>query len=186
MSATRLPTITAGRRAFLLSFVSLSVTELSAAPGAGRRHACQGAWSGRGSALVAPGSCRRRGDGTTARVRCLRSSRRHAVAATSSAAGGPIVSKAVASARCSKGERRGGVAAGDQVTVTDSHHPALWMAPACSSRRQCPRVNCTCCASQRRWPPRRTLMTLLPRMPAIVPPVHSSGTLTAAAHHHYG
>jgi len=31
--------------------------------------------------------------------------------------------------------------AGDQVTVTDSHHPALRTAP--SSRRQCPRENCT-------------------------------------------
>ncbi len=35
--------------------------------------------------------------------------------------------------------RRSGAGTGDQVTVTDSYHPALRMAPAGSSRRQCPR-----------------------------------------------
>ena len=38
---------------------------------------------------------------------------------------------------------------GNQVTVTDSHHPALRMAPAACSRRQCPRDSWTCC--QRPW-----------------------------------
>jgi hypothetical protein len=56
---------------------------------------------------------------------------------------------AAASARGTTSGRRSGAGAGDQVTVTDSHHPALRMAPAASSRRQCPRDSWTCC--QRPW-----------------------------------
>ena len=57
------------------------------------------------------------------------------------------MSAAAASARGSMAARRSGADAGDQVTVTDSHHPALRMAPAASSRRQCPRDSWTCCQS---------------------------------------
>jgi antitoxin (DNA-binding transcriptional repressor) of toxin-antitoxin stability system len=49
-----------------------------------------------------------------------------------------MVSTAAASARCHGRGWCPGVAAGDQVTVTASHHPALRMAPSASSRRQCP------------------------------------------------
>jgi hypothetical protein len=66
-----------------------------------------------------------------------------------SARTGAIMSVAAASARGSTAGRRSGAGAGDQVTVTDSHHPALRMAPAASSRRQCPRDSWTCC--QRPW-----------------------------------
>jgi len=177
--ALRRPRIAAARRAFLLSFV---ITQHDPDRRSGWR-ACQGAWSGRGSALVAPGSSRRRWDSTTARVPCLRSSRRHAVAATSSAAWGASVFRAVASARCSQGERLGGVAAGDQVTVTDSHHAALRMTPGCSSRRQCPRATCTR-SSQRPWPARGAGLTLLPRMLTIVPTVSSFGIIAAARTQH--
>jgi hypothetical protein len=51
---------------------------------------------------------------------------------------------AAVSARGRTAGRRSGTGAGDQVTVTDSHHPALRMAPAASSRRQCPRDSFTC------------------------------------------
>jgi len=54
-----------------------------------------------------------------------------------SARTGAIMSVAAASARGSTAGRRSGAGAGDQ--VTDSYHPALRMAPAGSSRRQCPR-----------------------------------------------
>jgi hypothetical protein len=43
-----------------------------------------------------------------------------------------IRSAAAASTRCSPAGRRSGAGAGDQVTVTDSHHPGLRMAPAAS------------------------------------------------------
>jgi hypothetical protein len=66
-----------------------------------------------------------------------------------SARTGAIMSVAAASARGSTSGRRSGAGAGDQVTVTDSHHPALRMAPAASSRRQCPWDSWTCC--QRPW-----------------------------------
>ena len=131
-------------------------------------------------ALVVLGSCRRRGDGTTARVPCLRSSRRHAVAAMSSAAGGPSVSKAVTSTRCRQRDPLAGAAAGDHVTVTDSHHPALRTAPACSWRRQCPRATCTR-SSQRPWSARCAGMTLRPRMLTIMSLVSSSGIIATAA-----
>ena len=61
-----------------------------------------------------------------------------------SASTGAIMPAAAASARGSTAGRRSGAGADDQVTVTDSHHPALRMAPAGSSRRQCPRDSCTC------------------------------------------
>ena len=48
------------------------------------------------------------------------------------------MSAAAASARCSAAGRRSGASAGDQITVTDSRHPALRMAPAASSHRPCP------------------------------------------------
>jgi len=56
------------------------------------------------------------------------------------------------SARCHSRGRCPGVA-GDQVTVTASHHPTLQMAPSASSRRQCPRDSCTRCSSHSRWFP---------------------------------
>jgi hypothetical protein len=62
-------------------------------------------------------------------VRCWRSSERRAVAAVSSAVEGVIVSKVVASA-VQQRERRSGVVVDNHVTVTDSRHPALRMAPA--------------------------------------------------------
>lgn len=92
------------------------------------------------------GSCRR-DEGNVVRVPRRRSSKCLALAATSSATEGAIASTATASARCQTGERCSGVAAGDQVTVTDSHHPALRMAPASASYRQCPRESCTRCSS---------------------------------------
>ena len=60
-----------------------------------------------------------------------------------SARTGAMMSVAAASARGSTAGRRSGAGAGDQ--VTDSYHPALRMAPAASSRRQCPRDSWTCC-----------------------------------------
>ena len=74
-----------------------------------------------------------------------------------SARTGAIMSVAAASARGSTSGRRSGAGAGDQVTVTDSHHPALRMAPAASSRRQCPWDSWTCCprpwlSRGREWP----------------------------------
>lgn len=67
-----------------------------------------------------------------------------------SASTGVIMSAAAASARCSVAGRRSGAGGGDQVTVTDSHHPALRMVPDASSRRQCPRDSCTCCCQSPR------------------------------------
>jgi hypothetical protein len=52
---------------------------------------------------------------------------------------------AASSVCCRTAGRRAGAGAGDQVMAIDSHHPALRMAPAASSRRQCPRDRCTCC-----------------------------------------
>jgi hypothetical protein len=89
---------------------------------------------------------------------CWRPGERRAVAAVSSAIEGAIVSKVVASAVQQRG-RRSGVVVDNHVTVTDSRHPALRMAPAPSSRRQCPRESCTCCSSQSLW---------LPRVPGLV------------------
>ena len=60
---------------------------------------------------------------------------------------------AAASARGRTAGRRSGAGAGAQVTVTDSHHPALRVAPTASSRRQCPRDSCTC-RGQSSWLPR--------------------------------
>jgi len=92
------------------------------------------------------GSCRRRD--ATGSTRCRRCSRRLVLVTAISASTGAIRSAAAASARCSTAGRRSGAGVGDQVTVTDSHHPALRMAPAESSRRQCPRDTCTwCCQS---------------------------------------
>ena len=67
-------------------------------------------------------------------VQCWRSGERRAVAAVSSAIEGAIVSKVAASAVQQRG-RRSGVVVDNHVTVTDSRHPALRMAPAPSSRR---------------------------------------------------
>ena len=105
--------------------------------------------SGRGSAL-AIGGRRRRGGCNAGRERRWRSINRTVVAAASSTIAGAIASAAAASARRSGAGLRPGAGAGDQVTVTDSHHPALRTAP--SWRRQCPRDNCTCRSCHRLWP----------------------------------
>jgi hypothetical protein len=137
MVCHRKPSISAGPRAFLLSFV---ITQRDPnRPGSAVRATAR--MSGR---VVWPGECPGgAGQLPTARGRHDCSS---AVPAVKQAprgcrpefgGQGPIVSAAVASAQC-RGEQRGGVAVGDQVTVTDSQHPALLMTPACSSRRQCP------------------------------------------------
>ena len=102
-------------------------------------------------------------DGNAVCVRCWRSSERRAVAAVSSAIEGAIVSKAVASAAQQRG-RCSGVVVDNHVTVTDSRHPALRMAPALSSRRQCPRESCTCCSSQSLWLPACPGWSLAPRI----------------------
>ena len=99
--------------------------------------------SDRGSSLVPGASCRR-GENATGRVRYRRSSMRLVLATATSASNGAITSAAAASARCSTAGLRPGAGVGDQVMVTDSHHPALRMAPAASSRRQCPPDSCTC------------------------------------------
>jgi hypothetical protein len=96
-----------------------------------------------GSSLTTEASCRRRDDATGC-TRRRRSSRRLVPAAAASASTGAAMSAAAASARCSTPGRRSAAGAGDHVTVTDSHHPALRTAPAASSRRQCPRDNWTC------------------------------------------
>lgn len=98
----------------------------------------------RGSSRPAETSCRRRRDAAGS-TRCRRCSRRLVLVTAISASTGAIMSAAAASARGSAAGRRSGASAGDQVTVTDSHHPALRTAPAASSRRQCPRDSCTCC-----------------------------------------
>ena len=63
------------------------------------------------------------------------------------------MSAAAVSARCSTAGRRPGTGAGNHVTVTDSHYPALRMAPRASSRRQWPRASCTCCCQNPRLSP---------------------------------
>ena len=93
---------------------------------------------GRGSSLGAETSWRRRTD-TTGSPRCPGWIRRLMLVIATSARTGAIMSVAAARTRGSAAGRRSGAGAGDQVTVTDSHHPALRMAPAASSRRQCPR-----------------------------------------------
>ena len=103
---------------------------------------------GRGSSRGAETSRRRRTD-TTGSPRCPGWIRRLMLVIATSARTGAIMSVAAASARGTTSGRRSGAGAGDQVTVTDSHHPALRMAPAASSRRQCPRDSWTCC--QRPW-----------------------------------
>ena len=103
-----------------------------------------GVLSGRGSSRAAEASCRRRSDATRSRW-FRRCSRRLALVTATSASTGTIMPAAAPSVRCSTAGWRSGAGAGDQVTVTDSHHPALRMAPATSSRRQCPRDSCTCC-----------------------------------------
>ena len=103
----------------------------------------------RGSSRPAETSCRRASDMASNRW-FRRCSRRLALVTATSASTGAITSAAAASARCSTAGRRSGADAGDQVTVTDSHHPELRMAPAASSRRQCPRDSCTCCC-QNPW-----------------------------------
>ena len=105
-----------------------------------------GVRSGRGSSRAAETGCRRRSDATRSRW-FRRCSRRLALVTATSASTGAIMPAAAPSVRCSTAGRRSGAGAGDQVTVTDSHHPALRMAPAASSRRQCPRDSCTCCQS---------------------------------------
>lgn len=108
----------------------------------------------RGSSRPAETGCRRRRNATRRRWSRRCSSRLVLVTATS-ASTGAIMSAAAASARGRTAGRRPGAGAGDQVTVTDSHHPALWMAPAASSRRQCPLDSCTC-RGQSPWLPRDT------------------------------
>ena len=115
------------------------------------RPGLHGVRSGRGSSRGAETSWRRRTD-TTGSPRCPGWIRRLMLVIATSARTGAIMSVAAASARGSTAGRRSGAGAGDQVTVTDSHHPALRMAPAASSRRQCPRDSWTCCP--RPWLPR--------------------------------
>lgn len=120
------------------------------------RPGLHGVGLGRGSSLGAETS-RRRGTDTTGSPRCPRWIRRLMLVIAALARTGAIMSVAAASARGSTAGRRSGAGAGDQVTVTDSHHPALRMAPAASSRRQCPRDSWTCCrrpwlARGREWP----------------------------------
>jgi hypothetical protein len=103
-----------------------------------------GVRSDRGSSRAAETSCRRRSEATSSRW-FRRCSRRLALVTAASASTGAIMLAAASSVRCSMAGRRSGAGAGDQVTVTDSHHPALRMAPAASSRRQCPRASCICC-----------------------------------------
>jgi hypothetical protein len=132
--------------------------------------------------LVAVGSCPG-DDDRIARVPCRRPTRCRAPAATSLASEGVIASTAAASARSSSGSRRRDVAAGDQVTVTDSHQPALRMAPAPSSRRHCPRANCTRCSSQRS--PGAQGWSLPPRIPPLcnwLPSTGSGGAATRTRH----
>jgi len=111
-----------------------------ACPGRGRH----GVWSGRGSCRAAGAGRRRRSEATSSRW-FRRCSSRLALVTATSASTGAIIPAAASSVRCSMAGRRAGTGAGGQVTVTDSHHPALRMAPAASSRRQCPRDRCTCC-----------------------------------------
>lgn len=93
--------------------------------------------SGRGCFRVAQTCYRRRSEATSRRW-FRRCSRRLALVTATSASTGAIMSAAASSVRCSTAGRRAGPGAGDQVMVTDSHHPALRMAPVASARRQCP------------------------------------------------
>ena len=103
----------------------------------------------RGSARSAETGCRRSRDPTRRRW-SRRCSSRLVLATATSASTGAIMPATAASARGTMAGRRSGAGAADQVTVTDSRHLALLMAPAASSRRQCPRDSCTCC-SRRPW-----------------------------------
>ena len=106
---------------------------------------------------VGPGKCpgrgtsRRRKTETTGSPRCPGWIRRlMLVIATSARTGGNHVG---GGRQCPRQHGRAAIRRGTgnqvTVTVTDSHHPALRMAPAASSRRQCPRDSWTCC--QRPW-----------------------------------
>jgi len=103
----------------------------------------------RGSARSAETGCRRSRDPARRRW-SRRCSSRLVLATATSASTGAIMPATAASARGTMAGRRSGAGAADQVTVTDSRHPALLMAPAASSRRQCARDSCTCC-SHRPW-----------------------------------
>jgi len=106
----------------------------------------------RGSSLAAEGR-RRQDKDKGGRARCRPASRRLALVTAMSVSRGAIMSAVAASARCSAAGRRSGRSgpgADDHVTVTDSHHPALRMAPGPSSR-QCPRDSRTCCRRSP-WP----------------------------------
>jgi hypothetical protein len=132
-----------------------------------------GVRSERGSSRAAETSGRRRSDAASSRW-FRRCSRRLALVTATSASTGAIMSAAASSIRCSRARRRSGGAAGDQVTVTDSHHPALRMAPAASSRRQCPRDSCTCCCQSpwlsrsRERPEASCMYTLCARLLSLV------------------
>lgn len=103
-----------------------------------------GVRSGRGCSGAAEIGCCRRSDATSSRW-FRRCSRCLAVVTAASASTGAIMPTAASSVCCRTAGRRAGAGAGDQVMAIDSHHPALRMAPAASSRRQCPRDRCTCC-----------------------------------------
>ena len=103
-----------------------------------------GVRSGRGRFRAGEIGCRRRSEAASSRW-LRRCSRRRALVTATSASTGAIMSAVASSVRCSTVGRRAGAGACDQVTVTDSHHPALRIAPAASARRQCPRDSCTCC-----------------------------------------
>jgi len=128
---------------------------------------------GRGSCRAAETSCRRRSDAISSRW-FRRCSRRLALVTATSASTGAIMSAAASSVRCSTAGRRSGAGACDQVTVTDSHHPALRMAPAASSRRQRPRDSCVCCCQSpwlsrsRERPEASCMYTLCARRPCLV------------------
>jgi hypothetical protein len=75
--------------------------------------------------------------------------------------------RAVVSERCSMGEWCGSrrwPGRGHRF-----HYPALWMAAACSSRRQCPRAICTCCSGQRSGLPVPGSGPCCPGCPLFVP-----------------
>ena len=132
-----------------------------------------GVRSWRGRFRAAETGCRRRSEATSNRW-LRRCSRRLALVTATSASTGAIMWAAAASVRCSRAGWRSGAGAGDQVTVTDSHHPALRMAPAASSRRQCPRDSCTrCCQSSwlsrgRELPEASCMHTLCVRLRSLV------------------
>jgi len=121
-----------------------------ACPGSG----CHGVRPERGSSRPAGTGCRRSRDATRRRWSRRRSSRLVLVTAIS-ASTGAITPAATGTARRRMAGRRPGAGAGGQVMVTDSHHPALVMAPAASSRRQCPRDSSTCGGHRPRLSPGR-------------------------------